>query len=236
VVKGQAFKGRQFAAEVILWAMRWYLMFPISYRDLEFMLQDRGVSVDHTTIFRWIQTYAAELEKRVRPHLRVSNGSWRVDETYVKVKGCWTYLYRAVDSRGQTIDFLLSAKRDAAAAKRFFRKALAQPHTVNPRTITVDKNPAYPKAIAEMKRDIELWRFSRLRQVKYLNNIVEQDHRRVKRLTRAGLGFGSFWTTRRTLGGFETMAMIRKGQVRNIGGHDIRAQATFIAELFQPAT
>jgi transposase-like protein len=236
VVQGQAFKGRQFAAEVILWAMRWYLMFPISYRDLEFMLQDRGVSVDHTTIFRWIQTYAAELEKRVRPHLRVSNGSWRVDETYVKVKGCWTYLYRAVDSRGQTIDFLLSAKRDAAAAKRFFRKALAQPHTVNPRTITVDKNPAYPKAIAEMKRDIELWRFSRLRQVKYLNNIVEQDHRRVKRLTRAGLGFGSFWTTRRTLAGFETMAMIRKGQVRNIGGHDIRAQATFIAELFQPAT
>ena len=139
------FKGRQFTAEVILWAVRWYLMFPISYRDLELMLRDRGVEVDHTTIFRWIQAYAPELEKRIRPHLRPSNGSWRVDETYVKVKGRWTYLYRAVDSRGQTIDFLLSAKRDAAAAKRFFRKALGQPHTVNPRTITVDKNPAYPK-------------------------------------------------------------------------------------------
>ena len=111
------------------------------------------------------------------PHLRMSNGSWRVDETYVKVKGRWTYLYRAVDSRGQTIDFLLSAKRDAEAAKRFFRKALARPHTVNPRTITVDKNAAYPKATAEMKKDGELWRRSRLRQVKYLNNIVEQDHR-----------------------------------------------------------
>src|SRR3954463_7079001 len=101
---GKDFKGRQFTAEVILWAVRWYLMFPISYRDLELMLQDRGVAVDHTTIFRWIQAYAPKLEKRIRPHLRACNGSWRVDETYVKVKGRWTYLYRAVDSRGQTID------------------------------------------------------------------------------------------------------------------------------------
>src|SRR5215211_403279 len=231
----QSFKGRQFTAEVSLWAVRWYLMFPVSYRDLELMLADRGVDVAHTTIFRWIQAYAPEIEKRIRPYLRVSNGSWRVDETYVRVKGRWMYLYRAVDSRGQTIDFLLSAKRDAEAAKRFFRKALGQPHTVNPRTITVDKNPVYPKAIAEMKQDAELWRFSRLRQVRFLNHIVEQDHRRVKRLTRPGLGFGGFWTARRTLAGFEAMAMIRKGQVQNIGGSDIRAQATFIAGLFQVA-
>jgi transposase, IS6 family len=235
VRQDQAFKGRQFTAEVILWAIRWYLMFPISYRDLELMLLDRGIEVDHTTIFRWIQAYAVELEKRIRLHLHMSNGSWRVDETYVKVKGRWMYLYRAVDSRGQTIDFLLSAKRDAGAAKRFFRKALAQPHTVNPRTITVDKNAAYPKATAEMKKDGELWRFSRLRQVKYLNNIVEQDHRKVKRLTCSGLGFGSFWTARRTLAGYEAMAMIRKGQVRNIGGRDIKAQANFIATLFEAA-
>ena len=231
----QAFKGRQFTAEVILWAVRWYPMFPISYRDLALMPRDRGVEVDHTTIFRWIQAYAMELEKRIRPHLRTSNGSWRVDETYVKVKARWTYLYRAVDSRGQTIDFLLSAKRDAEAAKRFFRKALAQPHTVNPCTITVDKNAAYPKAVAEMKQDGELWRFSRLRQCKLLNNIVEQDHRRIRRLIRPGLGFGNFWTARRTLAGFEAMAMIRKGQVRNIGGRDMRAQASFVAELFQIA-
>ncbi|MFC7478499.1 IS6 family transposase [Dankookia sp. GCM10030260] len=229
---GGSFKGRQFIAEVILWAVRWYLMFPISYRDLELMLADRGVGVDHTTIFRWIQAYAPELEKRIRPHLRTSDGSWRVDETYVKVKGRWTYLYRAVDSRGQTIDFLLSARRDTAAAKRFFRKALGQPHTVNPRTITVDKNPAYPRAVAEMKEDGELWRRSQLRQVKYLNNIVEQDHRRVKRLVRPGLGFGSFHTARRTLAGYEVMAMVRKGQVRRIGGRDMRAQATFVAKLF----
>lgn len=150
------FKGRQFTAEVILWAVRWYLMFPISYRDLELVFADRGVTIAHTTIFRWIQAYALELEKQIRPQLRPSNSSWRVDETYVKVEGCWTYLYRAVDSRGQTIDFLLSARRDTAAAKRFFRKALGQPHTVNPRTITVDKNPAYPRAVAELKEDGEL--------------------------------------------------------------------------------
>jgi transposase-like protein len=210
-------------------------MFPVSYRDLELMLLDRGVQVDHTTIFRWIQAYALELEKRIRPHLRLNNGSWRVDETYIRVKGRWTYLYLAVDSRGQTIDFLLAAKRDTAAAKRFFRQALARPHTVNPRTITVDKNPAYPKAVTAMKEVGELRRCSRLRQFKYLNNIVEQDHRRIKRLTRPGLGFGGFWTARRTLAGFEVMAMIRKGQIRNIGGNDIEAQADFIAELFQIA-
>jgi IS6 family transposase len=176
------FKGRQFSAEVILSAGRWYLMFPISYRDLALMLLDRGAEVDHSTIIRWIQAYAPELERRTRRPLRRSDGSWRVDETYIRVKGRWTDLYRAVDSRGQTIDFLLAAGRDTSAAKRFVRKALAQPHTVNPRSITVDKNPACPCATTEMKRDGELWRRTSLRQAKFLNNAVEKDHRRVKRL------------------------------------------------------
>ena len=231
----RSFKGRQFTAEVILWAVRWYLMFPISYRDLELMLRDRGVEVAHTTLFRWVQAYAPEIERRIRLHLRPSNGSWRVDETYVQVKGRWMYLYRAVDSRGQTIDFLLSAKRDAEAAKRFFRKALNQPHTASPRTITVDKNPAYPCAITELKADGELWRSARLRQAKFLKNIIEQDHRRPKRLVRPGLGFGGFHTARRTLAGYEAMAMVRKGQVRKVGKRDMQAQATFIAELFEVA-
>ena len=146
-----SFKGRHFTSEVILWALRWHLAFPINYRDLASMLADRGVEVDHTTLFRWVQPYAPTLERRIRRHLRPCNGSWRVDETYIKVRGVWTYLYRAVDSVGQTIDFLLSARRNAAAARRFFRKALRQPHTVNPRTITVDKNAAYPSAVTRLK-------------------------------------------------------------------------------------
>jgi hypothetical protein len=109
--KRDPFKGRQFTAEVILWAVRWYLRFPISYRDLECMLADRGVSVDHTTPFRWIQVYAPELDRRLRPHLRPTTGSWRVDETYIRVKGRWTYLYRAVDARGQTIDWICCIAR-----------------------------------------------------------------------------------------------------------------------------
>jgi transposase, IS6 family len=229
------FKGRQFTAEIILWAIRWYLQFPISYRDLARMFSDRGVHVDHTTLFRWIQAYAPELDKRIRPHLSMTNGSWRVDETYIRVKGKWVYLYRAVDATGQTIDFLLSPKRDAAAARRFFHKALGQPHTVNPHTITVDKNAAYPIAAKAMKRDAELWRFAKLRQVKFLNNIVEQDHRRIKRLVRPGLGFKSFVTTSRTVAGYEAMAMIRKNQVASAPANDMRAQREFIAALFGAA-
>ncbi|MFC1459454.1 IS6 family transposase [Microvirga arabica] len=229
------FKGRQFTAEIILWAVRWYLQFPISYRDLACMLSDRGVQVNHTTLFRWIQAYAPELDKRVRPHLRMTNGSWRVDETYIRVKGEWVYLYRVVDATGQTIDFLLSPKRDAAAARRFFRKALGQPHTVNPRTITVDRNAAYPVAIMAMKGAGEIWRFAKLRQVKFLNNIVEQDHRRIKRLVRPGLGFKSFTTASRTIAGYEVMAMISKGQVASAPANDMGTQRDFIATLFGAA-
>jgi transposase-like protein len=233
--KKNPFKGRQFTAEIILWAVRWYLQFPISYRDLERMFSDRGIQVDHTTLFRWIQAYAPELERRVRPHLRTTNGSWRVDETYIQVKGEWVYLYRAVDATGQTIDFLLSPKRDAPAARRFFRKALKQSHTVNPRTITVDKNAAYPIAMKTMKQGGELWRFAKLRQVKVLNNIVEQDHRRIKRLVRPGLGFKSFVSASRTIAGYEAMAMIRKGQVVGAPANDMSAQRDFIATLFGAA-
>jgi transposase, IS6 family len=125
--------------------VRWYLQFPISYRDLERMLADRGVSVDHTTLFRWIQVYAPELDRRLRPHLRPTTGSRRVDETSIRVKGRWTYPYRAVDARGRTIDFRLSAKRDAAAARRFFRKALAQPPGLGDDPVSPDPDPS-PRA------------------------------------------------------------------------------------------
>ena len=127
------FKWRHFEAEIILLCVRWYLRYALSYRDLEEIMQERGLSVDHTTIYRWVQRYAPELEKRCRLHLKTTNDSWRVDETYIKVKGVWTYLYRAGDSQGNTLEFLLSPTRDAPAAKRFFAKALGACHTVIPR-------------------------------------------------------------------------------------------------------
>jgi len=142
----QPFKWRHFQAEIILLCVRWYLRYPLSYQDLEEMMLERGLHVDHTTIFRWVQQYAPELVKRCRPHLNETNDSWRVDEPYVQVKKVWMYLYRAVDSQGNTLEFLLSPRRDAETAKRFFAKALAAPHCSTPRVITVDQNAAYPKA------------------------------------------------------------------------------------------
>ena len=195
-------------------------------------MRERGIEVDHATINRWVLKYAPELDKRIRPNLQPTNDSWRVDETYIKVKGEWKYLYRAVDSVGNTLDFMLSAKRDGKAAERFFRKVLKAIHTQAPRVITVDKNAAYPKAIETLKGDETLSETTELRQKKYLNNIIEQDHRPIKRLVNAGKGFKSFNTARRTLRGYEAMNMIRKGQVKGITKGDSVDQAKFIAELF----
>jgi transposase-like protein len=138
-----SFKWKHFAGEIILLNVRWYLKYSLSYRNLEEMMAERGVEVDHTTIMRWVHQYSPEMEKKVRRYLKPTNDSWRVDETYIKVKGEYKYLYRAVDSDGNTIDFMLSAKRDRKTAKRFFKKALGSKHNQTPRVITVDKNPAY---------------------------------------------------------------------------------------------
>ena len=193
---------------------------------------ERGVEVDHTTIYRWVQQYGREIDRRCRPHLLPTNDSWRVDETYLQIKGAWKYLYRAVDSAGNTLDFLLSAKRDPKAAKRFFRKVLNAPHAQSPRVINVDKNPAYPPAVEQLQADKTLSQPTKLRQVKYLNNIVEQDHRFIKRLTKPGMGFASFTTARRTLRGFEAMNMIRKGQIKGVEKGDVREQLSFIHQIF----
>jgi len=158
-----------------------------------------------------------------------------VDETYIKVKGKWKYLYRAVDSAGNTLDFLLSAKRDAAAAKRFFRKALKAAHNQEPRVITVDKNAAYPKAIDELKAEKQLSKSVELRQKKYLNNVIEQDHRGIKRLVKPGMGFGSFNTARRTLKGYEIMNMMRKGQIKGVAKGAVTDRVKFMAEIFEVA-
>ena len=150
------FKGRHFEAEIIVLCVRWYLRFGLSFRNLEELMAERNLNVDHVTIWRWVQRYAPELNRRCRRELRMTNRSWRVDETYLRVAGTWAYLYRAVDSTGATIDFLLSARRDAAAAKRFFQKALRSLGHPRPRVINVDAS--YPKVIAELKRTGEVGR------------------------------------------------------------------------------
>jgi IS6 family transposase len=227
------FKYRHFEAEIILLCLRWYLRYSLSYRDLEEMMAERGLSVDHTTIFRWVQHYSPVLEKRCRARLKPTNNSWRVDETYIKVKGQWMYLYRAVDSDGNTVEFMLSPTRNATSAKRFFRKALRAKHTVLPRVINVDRNPAYPKAVQKLKRKGTLPQSCKLRPIKYLNNLIEQDHRFIKRRVNPGMGFGSFDTAWRTLQGYEAMHQLRKGQVRGTSKGDIRSQVEFVSRAFR---
>jgi transposase, IS6 family len=226
------FRGRHFADEIIVLCVRWYLRYSLSYRDLTEIMCERNLSIDPSTIWRWVQRYAPELNERIRRELKPTNGFWRTDETYVRVGGRWTYLYRAVDSTGATIDFLLSETRDLISARRFFQKALAAPGHPRPRVINVDGNPSYPAAIEELKQERELGRRCRCRVVPYLNNIVEQDHRSIKRRVNASLGFRSFDGAQRTIQGYEAMHMIRKGQVRWLSKDDLAAQVRFIKLLF----
>lgn len=183
-------------------------------------------------MYRWVQQYAPEIERRCRPHLKLTTDSWRVDETSIKVKKEWVYLYRAVDSQGKTLDFFFSPTRDTQAAREFLLKTLAASHTSAPRVINVDKNAAYPKAFAELKTEGDIPEQCALRQVKYLNNRVEQDHRFIKRLTKPGMGFFSFETAWRTLQGFETMNMMRKGQVQGVAKGDVGGWVILVATLF----
>jgi len=204
------FKGSHFERDIILWGVRWYAAYPISYRQLEEMMGERGVEVDHSTLNRWIVRYVPLLEKVFVSRKRPVGGSWRLDETYVRIKGTWKYLYRAVDKAGATVDFLLTTRRDRKAALRFLRKATG--HHGVPEKITIDKSGTNLAAIESC--NAEHGTVIEARQVKYLNNIVEQDHRAIKRLTRPMLGFKSFWSAAITIAGIEIMHRIRKGQLR----------------------
>ncbi len=208
------FKWRQFEPEVILLAVGWYLRFSLSYRDVEELLAERGLHADHVTVWRWVQRYAPELQRCLRRHLKPTNDSWRMDETYVRVKGKWRYLYRAVDSSGATLDFLLSAKQDAAAAKRFLAKALGGANHPAPRVINTDGHAAYPSAVAQLKGEGDLTEDCRHRPVPYLNNVLEQDHRAIKRRVNASQHFRSFCAARRTLAGYE--ALCRSAHARRL--------------------
>ena len=190
------FKRRHFEHEIIIWAVRWYCKYGISYRDLEEMLSERGVKVDHSTIYRWVQFYAPKILDKLKRYWKPTLGySWRVDETYIQVKGKWVYLYRALDSAGNTIDFYLSPTRNSNAAKRFLAKALNSiPAYSKPKSINTDKNPCYGKAISELKLAGKCPPDLEHRQVKYLNNIIESDHGKLKRLIHPTLGFKSMKT------------------------------------------
>ena len=231
-IKASAFKWKHFSYEIILWAVRWYCQFALSYRDLVLMMEERGLSASHTTLMRWVHQYAPEIEKRVKRRLRMTNDSWKVDETYVKIKGKWHYLYRAVDSEGNTLDWLLSETRNQDAAIEFFKRMSSNSHCLEPRVVNVDKNPAYPPAFEDCQHAGVFSKNVKLRQTKYLNNQVEQDHRFVKRRIAYCQWLQSFETAKATIAGYETMHMIRKGQVKKPGHQSASFQVQFIGELF----
>jgi IS6 family transposase len=226
------FKWRHFEPTIILLCVRWYCRYSLSYRDLEEMMSERGLCVDHTTVWRWVQRYAPEINRRMRPHLKMSGTSYRIDETYVKVGTEWKYLYRAMDSMGCTIEFMLSARRDVSAAKRFFKKLMRADHRCLPFTIGTDKHASYPEAFAASVKEKVLPRDCKPRRVKYLNKVIEQHHRAIRRRWRAMQCFCSFHTAELTLEGVEAAHMMRKGQVKRLDGRDSAAQAKFVESLF----
>jgi putative transposase len=204
--------------EIILMVVRWYASYALSYRDIEELMLERRVPVDHSTLNRWVICYAPLLEEEFRKHHKRKVGnSWRMDETYIRIKGLWKYFYRAVDKEGKTIDFMLSNNRNEAAAKAFFTKAIGSSGL--PEKITIDKSGANKAGIDAI--NIQLIILSLLgcsliqidiRQIKYLNNIVEQDHRGIKRITNPMMGFKAFHSAEATLAGIELYRMLKKGQ------------------------
>jgi transposase-like protein len=207
----ELFRGRHFDREVIILWVRWYLRYNLSFRDLVEMMSERGLHLAHTTILRWVQRYAPEFIKRWNRFGRPAGRSWRVDETYIKVRGHWTYLYRAVDKCGQTIDFRLSSIRDVSAAKAFFKKAIRHDGRP-PHTITLDGYAASHRAVREMRIDGLLSQGTKLRSSKYLNNLIEQDHRGIQSRTGPMLGFKNFDCAATTIAGIELLHRIRKGK------------------------
>ena len=227
----ELFKGRHFDHEIIVLCVRWYLTFKLSSRDLVQMMAERGIVLAHTTILRWVQRYVPDFEKRWNHYARPVGDSWRVDETYIKVRGQWVYLYRAVDKEGRTADFLLRKRRDVAAAKLFFSRATRQ-HGA-PRVITLDGYAASHRAVAELKAAGTLPRRVRIRSCKYLNNVIEQDHRRIKQRIRPMLGFKRFKTAAMTIRAIEMAAKIKKDQfnLRPLTGKPATAPELWAAVL-----
>ena len=205
------FKERHFEAWLIVQAVTWYLRYPLSYRDLERMFLERGFEVDHSTVNRWVLAYAPLIEKRLRPFRRPHCGSIRVDETYVKIRGKWRYIYRAIDKHGVPVDFLLTAKRDLSAAKRFFRKMLKDDPLLAPDRIGTDGASIYPATISEAVKAGMLQDGPTHYVTKHLPQAIESDHFHVKKNMPKIGGFQSFQTAHRTIAGFEAMLWLKKG-------------------------
>jgi putative transposase len=206
----EAFKGRHFNHEIITLCVRWYVTYKLSYRDLVEMMAERNVDVAHTTILRWVQRYVPEFEKQWQRFARSVGTSWRIDETYIKLKGKGVYLYRGVDTEGQTIDFFLSEQRDIAAAQRFLQQAIKKRGV--PEKVTPDGYAASHVAVAELQEEDVLPAGLTVRMSKYLNNVIEQDHRRVKQRVRSMLGFKRFDHAAITISGIELVHQIKKKQ------------------------
>jgi len=205
------FKGRHFEKVIILMGVRWYLAYALSYRNIEELMAERGVQVDHSTINRWVINYSPKLEAEFSKHYKKRIGSsWRMDETYIKIKGQWCYLYRAVDKSGATIDFMLSKTRDKKAAKRFFTKAIG--YSEKPEKVTIDKSGSNNSALISINKGLNKNSKIEIRQIKYLNNVIEQDHRFIKRITKPTMGFKAFHSASATLLGIELHHMLHKGQ------------------------
>ncbi len=207
----ELFAGRHFDHEVILLCVRWYLRYKLSFRDLVEMMAERGLHLAHTTILRWVRSYAQSSSSGGTALADPLGRSWRVDETYVKVRGRWVYLYQAVDKAGQTVDFRLSSRRDVAAAKAFFKKAIRHEGR-SPHTITLDGYAASHRAVRELQEDGLLLKRTKLRSSRYLNNLIEQDHRGIKSRTRPMLGFKNFTSASTTIAGIELLRRIHKRQ------------------------
>ena len=226
------FKGRHFERSVILLCIRWYLPYNLSLRNLEEMMAERGISVDHATVHRWVIRYSPELLKRFNARKRAVTGKWHVDGTYIKVRGRWMYLYRAIDSNGDTVESWFSERRDLIAAKRFLRKALKR-HG-RPERIVIDGSQTNRKAILSCDAESRLQDRSgctlkpiKIRQSQYLNNRIEQDHRAIKRRARSMLGFKSMSSARVILSGIEMVHMMRKGQAKYACTHQLSLAEQF---------
>ena len=226
------FKYKHFNGIVILWAVRWYLKYGISYRDLQEMLNERGICINHSTIYRWVIQYSSKLKEKLYPYRRgIYYQTLRVDETYIKVKGQWKYLYRAVTKDGSTVDFYLSHTRNTQAAKRFLNKVLKNYKYDYPSKINTDLNPAYNEAMRQIKANPKYSHIEH-RKVKYLNNIIEQDHGKLKRLIKPMLGFKTMKSALVTITGYEWMRMFKKDQFNYKTILNNQTEVEFIHKLF----